>query len=155
MIYNKIDELVKTYSIISEIIRKFDENQLNTSTSMCKHSLAQIIYHYAYYESLYVTKMFRLLLYGNDLFIKSFFDIDLSTLYFTIDEVNKWLYCFQEERKNNIIILDSFYSIMSQNKFEHEVHGELGIDDILEKILIHDKHHNQQIQCIALLLSEV
>jgi hypothetical protein len=137
-----LDDLSELFSMTEGL----KNEQLNMITPVCKRSIAQTIFHLAYYESVYSSIMFRKLIFSYELSIKSFEDRDVSDLIFSDEDINKWLIYLKKERARNIELLDLYYSNMRKNKFNHEVHGELSVDDIIKKIIDHDKHHSEDIE---------
>lgn len=154
MTFSNNEKLSQTYECIVNAINEFDSKQLNMITPVCKRSLAQIVYHLVCYENIYVTILFRKLLFNYDLSIKLFTDIDLSDIYLEYDVLKKWLVCLKRERSNNIAMLSDYKINMETSKLNHEVHGKLGIGDVVKKIVLHDEHHYKQIMDIASFLRE-
>lgn len=143
-------ELLTEYTKLIKKLTGSNEKEINLITPACKNTIGQIIYHIAYYESFYFNQMLRRLLYNFELNVKSFVDIKLSNKVFTLKELYKWLDCFDKERINNVFILDTFYEVLDNRQLDHEIHGTLQINEIINKVIIHDKHHFQQI-CESLL----
>jgi len=130
---------------ISLAIDKIDVKKLNDVSPVLKKSVAQIVYHLSYYENIYVSEMLRKLRYGYKPQIDSFTDVDCSDMYFDSDEIAYWMKCLKEERESNSRYLMDNYEFMQSNCLDHKVHGELKLDDILQKIRKHDVHHMEEI----------
>lgn len=135
------------YSLL-DIVSKLPEDLLFSFDNTFKKTIADIIWHLAYYECEYFSNLLRRCALGYGLKIESFKDIDSPKNLMNKNDVIHWIDFLISERERNINFLEKNYHYMARNRLIHQIHGEMVVDDVVEKVKTHDKHHFEQVEAI-------
>lgn len=117
-------------------------------------TISRIIYHLSYYEDMYFSHIIRQALYNEKVILPKF-DEEVVNRKFSEEEMYKWFKHFKEERQRNIAIIVANKYKFQKCVFMHFVSGKMSFADVMtEKILRHDKHHQEQLKYILSYINE-
>jgi hypothetical protein len=122
-----------------------DDNLINRKEVGLSRTEAQIVYHLSYYESIYFNFMIQKFLHTDGAQVDSFIEDKPDRLDYSYDTMMNYFNSFYRQREENLNLLLSSPEIIWKNTIIHSKRGELKLQNIIDFVTVHDKHHLEQL----------
>ena len=128
-----------------EKICNSDDNLINRTEAGLSRTEAQIVYHLSYYESSYFNFMINKFLHSDGSQVDSFIEDKQNRLDYSYDTMMNYFNNFYRQREENLNLLLRLPEIIWKNTINHSKRGELKLQNIIDFVTVHDKHHLVQL----------
>lgn len=128
-----------------EKIRNCDDYLINRKKDGLSRTVAQIVFHLDYYESIYFNFMIQRFLHLDGSQVDSFIEDKEDRINFSYGTMMNYFNSLYRQREESLTLLLCAPEFIWKNTICHSKRGELKLHNIIDFVKVHDNHHLVQL----------